>query len=340
MQGFYKDKIICLLAMNEIQFRQLNLRRWEKFETLLSDKKAVSPDLLSDLFIQLTDDLAYARTYFPETRTVAYLNQLAQQAHQQINRNRPNNKKRIASFWLYEFPLLFYRSRKAFWVSFTIFMVSLLIGILSDQFDKGFVRIIMGDSYVNMTLDNIEKGDPLAVYKKMNQVDMFLGITINNIKVSFYAFAFGLLTPIGAGYILLRNGVTLGTFQSFLEREGFLLDSLATIWIHGTLEIFAIIVAGAAGILMGNSILFPGSYSRLESFRRGAQKGSKMVLGLVPVFIAAAFLEGFVTRYTQAPYAIRFSIILISLLLIVCYFYLYPRKLIKNSIYDKQNHQF
>ncbi len=69
----------------------------------------------------------------------------------------------------------------------------MLIGVVSSAGDSGFVRLIMGDSYVNMTLENIDKGDPLAVYKQMNGVDMFLGITFNNIRVSFFAFMFGLL---------------------------------------------------------------------------------------------------------------------------------------------------
>jgi uncharacterized membrane protein SpoIIM required for sporulation len=195
----------------------------------------------------------------------------------------------------------------------------------------------MGDSYVNMALSNIKEGDALAVYKSMNQIEMFLGISVNNIRVSFFAFITGIFTALGTGFIMLRNGVMLGTFHSFLAQQGFLLDSIATVWIHGTLEIFAIIVAGGAGIVMGNSILFPGTYSRGQSFKMGARKGVKMVLGLVPVFIIAGFLEGFITRYTNAPYVIRFSIIACSLLLIFFYFYTYPRKLISKINHHGKN---
>jgi uncharacterized membrane protein SpoIIM required for sporulation len=194
----------------------------------------------------------------------------------------------------------------------------------------------MGDTYVNMTLSNIEEGDALAIYKSANQVEMFLGISWNNIKVSFFAFITGVFTALGTGLILLRNGVMLGTFHAFLADHGLILDSIATIWIHGTLEIFAIIVAGAAGIVMGNSIVFPGTYSRVQSFRKGAVKGIKMVMGLVPVFVVAGFLEGFVTRYTSATYILRFTIIGLSLFFIIFYFYIYPRKLIfKKNHYGK-----
>jgi uncharacterized membrane protein SpoIIM required for sporulation len=215
-------------------------------------------------------------------------------------------------------------------------MVSVLVGILSTKYDNGFTRIIMGDRYVNMSLANIQKGDPLAVYKSMNQVDMFLGITLNNIRVSFIAFVMGLLTPVGTGFMIMRNGVMLGTFHAFLAGQGFLLDSIATIWVHGTYEIFAITVAGGAGIVIGNSIIFPGTFSRLDSFRKGAIRGSKLVIGLVPVFIIAGFLESFITRYTQAPYFVRFGIILFSLVSIIFYFYIYPIHLLKNQSNEKQ----
>lgn len=102
------------------------------------------------------------------------------------------------------------------------------------------------------------------------------------------------------------------------------------VYIHGALEISAIVVAGAAGFVMGNGLLFPGSYPRLTAFRRSAKKGLKIVVGLVPVFIAAAFLEGFVTRYTQMPVALSLAIIGASLALVVGYFVVYPALLRRN----------
>ncbi len=322
--------------MNEIQFLQKNMKKWEAYETLLDHEFHSNPDDLSDMFINLTDDLAFSRTFFPNAKATKYLNQLTQKSHRIISQNQPVNKGRIKAFWTSEFPLLIYDSRKEILVSFLILFISTLIGIISTQYDNGFTRIILGDSYVNMSLANIQKGDPMAVYKSMNQVDMFLGITLNNIRVSFFAYVMGLFTPVGTGLIMMKNGVMLGTFHAFLAGHGFLLDSIATIWVHGTFEIFAITVAGGAGIVIGNSIIFPKTYSRAESFKRGANRGSKMVIGLIPVFVIAGFLESFVTRYTQAPYFVRFAIILASMISIVYYFYYFPLTQLKKQKNDKQ----
>lgn len=326
--------------MNEIRFIHLNRNRWEEFENLVKKGSNVSPDRLSDLYIGLTNDLAYARTYYSGSNTTQYLNFLAQKAHQIIYQNKPVRKGRIVAFWRYDFPLAIYAVRKEILVSFLVFTLSVLIGILSNRYDKDFVRVILGDQYVDMTLANIEKGDPMAVYKQMNEIDMFLGISLNNIYVSFLAFLFGIFTALGSGFILLKNGIMLGTFQGFLAQKGYLYESLATVWIHGTLEIFAIIVAGGAGIVMGNSFIFPGTYSRLKSFQDAARKGLKIIIGLVPVFVVAGFLEGFVTRHTDFPYGIRFLIIGFSILLILFYFFIYPYQLkLKYTDYGKRNNQ-
>jgi uncharacterized membrane protein SpoIIM required for sporulation len=124
--------------------------------------------------------------------------------------------------------------------------------------------------------------------------------------------------------LLFYNGVMLGAFQYFFYQQGLLLPSVLTIWIHGTLEISAIIVAGCAGFVIGNGILFPGTYTRTQAFMAGAKKGLKIVIGLVPIFITAGFLESFVTRHTEMPAALSVSIISTSLLFVVGYFILYP----------------
>ncbi len=108
----------------------------------------------------------------------------------------------------------------------------------------------------------------MAVYKGMSEGSMFLTITINNIRVSLLAFAAGVLFSVGTGYILFRNGIMLGAFHYLFFEHGYFDDTILTIWIHGTLEITAIIIAGAAGLIMGNGLLFPGTYPRAYAFRK------------------------------------------------------------------------
>ncbi len=312
--------------MREITFLNRNADRWKQFESLLARPDTADPDELARLFVQLMDDLSYAKTFYPGSKTTAYLQGLSSRAHQMIYRNKKVDRSRLITFWTEELPRVVRASHPEMLVSCIIFFVSVALGVLSSANDHGFVRLIIGDAYVNMTMDNIEKGDPLAIYKSSKQWDMFLGITINNIRVSFLAYIFGVFFSLGTGFVLFRNGVMLGAFQYLFYEQGLLVPSLLTVYIHGTLEISAIIVAGGAGLVLGNSILFPGTYTRLESFKRGVRQGAKLVIGLVPIFIAAGFLEGFVTRYTEMPLAASLAIIIGSLGFIGWYFVVYPLK--------------
>lgn len=311
--------------MREAAFVKQNVKKWEQFEELLQGT-STDPDKLSDLFIQVTDDLAFANTQYPDSRTYAYLNGLASKIHAQIYKNKNEDRKRFVYFWKTEVPLVVRKSHTKLLYAFIIFAVSVIIGIVSQNMETDFVRIILGDNYVNMTLENIEKGDVLAVYGRGGQMDTFFAITFNNVRVSFLAFAAGLLVSVGTGYLLFQNGVMVGCFFTFLGQQGYLNEAFKVVMLHGTLELSAIVLAGGAGFVMGNSILFPGTYSRMASFKRGAIEGLKIVMGLMPVFILAGFIEGFFTRYTDMPIAISLFVITGSAAFIIYYYILYPIK--------------
>ena len=271
------------------------------------------------------------KRFYPDSNTTAYLQTLAGKAHQLIYRNKREDKGRMLYFWKEELPLVIRSAHRELSIAFLVFSLSIILGFVSARYDAGFVRLILGDQYVNQTLENIRQDDPMAIYKSMHQLDMFLAITVNNIRVSFFAFALGVFFSFGSGYILFSNGVMVGAFQYLFYERGLLGEAMLTIYIHGTLELSAIVIAGGAGFVMGNSFLFPGTYSRLESFIRGARKGAKIIIGLIPIFIVAGFLEGFVTRHTDMPLAISLSIILGSLSLIFWYFIVYPIRLRKKK---------
>ncbi|QCR22685.1 stage II sporulation protein M [Pontibacter sp. SGAir0037] len=320
--------------MREAAFIKQNRPKWKLYETDITS----NPDILAERFIELTDDLSYARTFYPESEMTAYLNNLTGKFHQAIYKNKKEKGNRFAEFWKYRLPFLVAQHHRQLLYAFLIFAVACFIGALSAALDDTFVRLILGDEYVNRTLAYIESGDPMAVYKQSGETEMFLMITFNNIKVAFLAFVFGVFFSIGTFWVIFQNGIMLGAFQYFFYKQGLLLTSVLTIWIHGTLEISAIILAGCAGFVMGNSLLFPKTYSRLTSFKKGARNGLKIVVGLVPIFITAGFLEGFVTRHTEMPMPLSIGIILISAVFILYYFIIYPRLLLNRNSHAETDH--
>ena len=312
--------------MKEVTFIRQNIEKWRSAELVVDAVGETEATQLADTYIDVTSDLAFAQTHYPESKITRYLNNLASALHNEIYRSQRYRWSRLLTFWTDEVPRTMWEARRELLTSFIIFLTSALVGMLSQLFDPEFCRIILGDNYVDMTLQNIANGEPMAVYNGDPESDMFSMITLNNVKVSFITFVLGVFTSIGTGFVLFQNGVMLGSFQTFFAQHGLLWQSALAVWLHGTLEISAIIVAGAAGIAMGNGWLFPGTYPRLVSFRRGARRGLRIVVGAVPLFVVAGFIEGFFTRHTEWPDLLRLSIILCSLAFVIYYYIVLPKK--------------
>lgn len=320
--------------MREVAFLKKNSEKWKDFEALLKKPINKSADVIADAYIEISNDLAFAQSNFPDSKTAAYLNDLAIKAHNTLYTNKKVDVQQIIRFWKTDIPTIFAKYQKELLYAFLVFTIAIGIGVLSSEIESDFIRSVLGDRYVNMTIENIKEGDPLAVYKDEHAINMFLGITINNIRVSFIAFVFGLLTSVGTGMVLFGNGIMVGTFFHMFYKYGLITEAFLVVFIHGALELSVIVIAGAAGFVLGNSFLFPKTYSRFQAFLRAVKDGTKMVIGLVPIFILAGFLESFVTRYTEMPIWLSLFIILGSFSFIIFYFVIYPQQLKRRLAHD------
>jgi len=313
--------------MREPLFVKQNIKKWEDFENVPTS----NPDELANRFIQITDDLAYAKTFYPKSKTTEYLNGLAATLHQSIYKNKTEKGNRFITFWKYELPLLFKEYQKQLLYALIFFAVFTTMGVFSAKYDDSFIRLILGDDYVDMTNANIAKGDPFGVYKHSGEFTMFVGIASNNIYVALLNFVAGIVFSVGTVYMLFQNSVMLGAFEGFFFSKGLGAQSILVIFIHGTLEMSSFVIASAAGLVLGNSLLFPKTYSRLNSVKKGAKDGMKLVIGIVPVLLVAAFFESFVTRHTGMPVWLSITILASSLTFVIWYVIIYP-----NLLYKKQ----
>lgn len=309
--------------MKETRFIAQNKEKWLESEKLLISP-VKDPEKLSSLFTQIVDDLSYSRTYYPNRSIRVYLNKIARQYFSIIYSHQKEKSNRFKLFWLDELPQIMIFAKKQMLISLIVFLFSLAIGIFSAYKDPQFAGSILGQDYVTMTQQNIDQGDPMAVYKKGHQVDMFLGITLNNLRVAFQTYVLGIFMAIGTLAVLLYNGIMVGCFQFFFFERGLFMESALTIWLHGTLEISAIILSGGAGLTLGSGLLFPGTYSRLQAFQISAMRSLKLMLGIAPIIIFAAIIESFLTRYTDVPDSIKVLLILLSATFIIGYFVIYP----------------
>nr|WP_315246269.1 stage II sporulation protein M [uncultured Flavobacterium sp.] len=311
--------------MREVAFIKQNKEKWLEFELAIFGKAKKNPDELANLYIQMMNDLSYAQTYYPKSKTVIYLNHLASQIYQKIYKTKRTEKNRFLEFFKTEVPLLVYDYKRYLLYAFALFFATVAIGVISAKYDQDFVRLILGDGYVNMTLENIKKGNPMAVYGTGSNWGSFVGITMNNLYVGARCYIYGIFGGLGTFYISSQNGIMLGAFQYFFYEQNVFWKSVRGIWIHGSMEIFAIVIETTAGFILGASILFPKTFSRANSFKMGFKNSFKIFLSTFPFTISAGFLEGFITRYSiDMPNWLSSFIILFTLSIISFYYLVYP----------------
>jgi len=320
--------------MKETSFIKQNKQKWYKFEQMYQQNRK-DPDELSKLFIELTDDLSYARTHYPKRSVRVYLNGLAQKVYDRLYRKKRDSFGKVFQFWKTGLPLEIYRSRKALLTSLIVMAVGFVIGWTSTVDDPYFLDIVAGEGRVLYEEECIADNKPISVYQTQDETTMFFDLVINNLRVSFLAFVMGILISIGTGFFMVYNGILLGSFLAFYKFKGYLLVCMLTVWLHGTFEISAIIIAGAAGITLGNSMLFPGSMTRAQSMLVGAKRGMKIMIGLAPFMIVAGFIEAFVSRYgPDMHWTVNVSIIGICSAIILFYFVIYPFVVAKRNNFN------
>jgi uncharacterized membrane protein SpoIIM required for sporulation len=311
--------------MKEFHFVQKNEDLWKDIEKFLDGESNITPDELAVYYTRIINDLSYVKTFYPKSQVVGYLNHLSSALHRRIYKSKKEEKERFLTFWTQEIPLAIRASHRDLLMSLIVFLVAIAIGGISTYIDPEFPRVILGDYYVDMTLNNIEEGDPLGVYRDEQKDRMFLFIGSNNIRVGLLSLILGIIAPFLAGFILVSNGVMVGAFQGMFVAKGLTWISFSTIFIHGALELSAIVIVAGAGMAIGNSWWYPKTYSRRDSLLMGARRGFKILIAIIPVIVIAAIIESYVTyQYQELGSFWRAFIIILSFAYIAWYFIYLP----------------
>jgi uncharacterized membrane protein SpoIIM required for sporulation len=306
--------------LREALFIKKNRERWLKNQ----QTPAEDADEMAKDFTQLVDDLAYAKTFYPSSKVTRYINSEASKIYLSIYKNRKEESNRLVTFWKYDLPLTIRKHHKVVLFVFIVFLIFFSIGFFVSQQDEGVARDFFGDRYVDKTLENIAEGNPFGIYESGNPFLSWVLLMIHNIRVSLLMFAAGIFAGIPSLYLLAQNAAMVGIFDQVFAAKGLGIQFFLVVFVHGTLELTAIIISGAAGLVLGKSFLFPGTIRRIDAFKQGAKDGVKIMIGLMPVFALAAFFEGFITRLYNDVSVLTTIITSLSVIFVVWYFVFYP----------------
>jgi uncharacterized membrane protein SpoIIM required for sporulation len=311
--------------VREALFIKKHKEKWSKAQ----QQPATDADEMANNFTEMVNDLAYAKTFYPTSKVTQFINGQAAKIYLNIYRNRKEDSNRIVTFWKYDLPLTIRKYHRVILLMFIFFCVFFMVGFFSSWQNENFTRQVLGDSYVDKTIQNIEDGNPFGIYQSGSSFLSWMGIMINNIIVALVYFSEGIVFGIFTMKDLMKESITIGAFHHLFFSRGLGLQWALAVLIHGTLELWSIIVAGAAGVVLGMGFLFPGTLKRIDSLKIAAKDGVKIIIGILPVFIVAAFFEGFVTRHYKMHWIFSSLILFSSFVFIGWYFVIYPIRLQK-----------
>ena len=310
--------------MTEPAFVRLNQEKWQRYQEEASLSGPLKTDTLIANYQDVMADCAYAQSQFPGSRVSTYLNQLSTTYYKAIYDKRRLDWRRPLRFFFHDVPLEVAAYRKTINITCLIFCLLVAAGCISGIQDEENIVKTLGSGYVEMTLRNIKQGKPTDVYSHGSETSSFLSIVWNNLRVDLNTYAYGIVPILGPLYIMKVNGIMLGQFQTLFFLKGVGLQSMTAIWIHGTLEMGACVMACAAAMIFGLGWVFPGTRSRRQALMDSAKSSIRIFVSVLPLTFTAAIFEGFTTRHTEYPLTIKLGIIFGSLLLLVYYYGILP----------------
>lgn len=255
------------------------------------------------LYRQIASDLSALRQDGTAPTLVTYLNQLLARAHNFVYSGRKGSPMVALRFYWYEYPRVVRRMQPFLLASLMLFLAGGLLGSLLTLARPEFMRHLLGPQMVatieqhKMWTDSVVSMAPEAAS----------GIMTNNLSVTFMTFATGILAGLGTLFLIGWNGVLLGVVGTACAQAHMSVSLWSFVAPHGSLEMPAIILSGAAGMRLGQGLLFPGVYSRRHSVAEAGRDAVRLIAGVIPMLIVAGTIEGFFSP-TAAPAPLKFTV--------------------------------
>lgn len=298
-----EPRLAKVISVTQATFVGRRSPTWERLDVLAERAsrrgvRALSAGEITELgrlYRATTSDLAYARGRGYEPVLVEYLNRLTARAHASVyGGSTESGSGRIARFFSETFPQEFRRS-------FLYVAVCVAITIACSVVAYALIRTHPAQAYAllpkGMIPDEIRKSlhDSNFGFDRHFAPAMSALIVTNNIKVAIMAFAGSITLGIATVYILAYNGLMLGGLGALFSNAGFGYDFWATIAPHGVIELTAIQIAGAAGLLIAAGVLYPGRMRRRDAITSNSRRAGTLIVGVAAMLIVAGSIEGFIS---------------------------------------------
>lgn len=314
-------------GLTQSAFVERRSETWQNLDALLKrverrGVRSLSPDEvfeLGRLYRATTSDLAYAQGRGYDRRLLEYLNRSVARAHAHVYARAPESSmRRIADFYARIFPQEFRRSLPYVAICTAITVACAVVAWV-------LVRSHPADAYALLPKYLVAEKIRKSLHDSNFAVDpgfapaMSALIISNNVKVAIIAFAGSVTLGALTVYIIATNGLMLGGMGALFANAGFGSDFWATIAPHGVIELTAIQIAGAAGLLIAAGAVYPGRMRRRDLIVANAQRAGTLIVGVASMLIVAGTIEAFVSP-RRLPASVRIAVGAITAVAMLLYF--------------------
>jgi uncharacterized membrane protein SpoIIM required for sporulation len=313
--------------MDERAFVERRRPDWVRLAEILSRTSSsrlhtLSRDELLDLgklYRRVTSDLSYVKANSANQDLIVYLNDLAGRAHGCLYSDAPRNTgKSIIAFLLRGFPILFRKQRRYIALAAAIMLSGAAFSAIVVTRHPAAANSFIPQQFRHDDSNDGSK-EPVGSFNPI-PATFSSELMVNNIKASLFAFVGGITFGLLTAWIILSNGLTLGAFMAHAP-HGLTnpLDMAAFLLPHGCIELTSLCIAGAAGLMLGWSLIAPGNLTRMDSLRQMSKSAVPLFGGVVAMLIVAGCIESFVAR-SALPRDAKLTVAALSAVTLVFYF--------------------
>ncbi len=305
-----------------------DLTRLDRIVPGSATEDAGGQSVFLDRYRRLCQHLALARYRGYSQPLVGRLNDLAVRGHHHLYRKRPNLWRAMGSLLVVGFPSTVRREWRLVGLAHLLFyvpFVAMVVGILRDP--VLVYSVVDGEAVASVEAMYTPVDGDLHTVERSSDSDVYMfGFYIyNNIGIAFRTFAGGMLLGAGSVFFLLFNGFFIGAVAGHLTGVGLVEPFWSFVVTHGSFELTAIVLSGAAGLRLGLALLAPGRLARADATKAAAVQVLPMVYGVTIFLLVAAFLEAFWSSSATITASTKYAVGGISWLLVYAYLLLSGR---------------
>ncbi len=307
------------MLMKSVEFRREREVTWNELEAIIAfadDKglRALGADALArlpHLYRATLSSLSVARSISLDRALVEYLESLVGRAYFVVYGTRQHVRRQLADFFLWRLPSTVRRAKWHIIVSLLITIAGAVASYSLTKHDADYYYSFVGDMSEGRTPASTTTELREGLYHQENASGVLATFAAflfsHNSRIGILAFALGFVAGLPTLLLLFYNGLVLGAFVELYTSRGLGVDIWAWLLPHGVTELSAVILCGAAGLMLAHGLVFAGSRPRIDSLREMGRPAAVIVIGAVLMLFIAGMIEG-IFRQTVTSVPIRFAV--------------------------------